>query len=239
MKPEGEGTKRRGRPRSGRAVDRSLPRDEEILKIAGQILFAYGRNGTTLEEIAREAGIVPNSLYYYFESRQRLYERLIDSVMTVVRETVAPPDEASPEAQLAAIAYQGIELVVRNPVELGILNRHIVHMPGAIGEQARSSLREACLRIRDAIVAGQTLGTIAPGDPSLLAAMAVSSIASLSDWLATADRADVSYDMGLDLDPVEVQSEAMLQSAVLFVLAGIGVRDPAAAVRQLPPRPQP
>ena len=65
--PDG-GQRRRGRPRHGKAVDRNLPRDEELLKIAAEVFFRQGYDGTKLDDIAREAGIVKAPLSLVFAS---------------------------------------------------------------------------------------------------------------------------------------------------------------------------
>jgi AcrR family transcriptional regulator len=175
---------------------------------------------------------VPNSLYYYFKSKQHLYERVIESIMSVVRDGARVKGQKSPEASLAAIVHQAVELVVRNPVETGILYRHLFHVPGPIGEQARSGRRETILRIRKAIAAGQARGTIKLGNPALLAAMACASIAAPADWLATVDRADVTYGTELTLEMEGLTPEEVIDTIVEFILAGIGVCDPRAAMTE-------
>src|SRR3546814_6062540 len=70
--PEAPPARRRGRPRQGKAMARNLPRDEEILKIAAEVLYKKGFDSARLDDIAREAGIVKGSLYHYFGSKEEI-----------------------------------------------------------------------------------------------------------------------------------------------------------------------
>src|SRR5262245_22773000 len=70
----------RGRPRHGDPVARDLARDEEILRIAAEVIWKKGFAGAKLDDIAAAAGIVKGSLYHYFESKEEIYDRLIKNV---------------------------------------------------------------------------------------------------------------------------------------------------------------
>ena len=50
-----------------------------ILAAAARAFAARGLHGTTIDDIARETGFAPSSLYRYFPSKQDLHRALIDS----------------------------------------------------------------------------------------------------------------------------------------------------------------
>ncbi len=51
---------------------------EEIKKAASKIFATYGYGKTTLEDIASSLKMKKNSLYYYFESKEALFQELLE-----------------------------------------------------------------------------------------------------------------------------------------------------------------
>ncbi len=50
---------------------------EEVLQSAANIFFAKGFHATTIEDVARDVGILKGSLYYYIKSKDDLLFRLL------------------------------------------------------------------------------------------------------------------------------------------------------------------
>jgi AcrR family transcriptional regulator len=50
---------------------------EKILKAAGPVLKKYGLGGTTIEAIAKEAGVDRATIYYYFEDKSAIFREAI------------------------------------------------------------------------------------------------------------------------------------------------------------------
>ncbi|MBN1107582.1 MAG: TetR/AcrR family transcriptional regulator [Bacteroidales bacterium] len=48
-----------------------------VITIAGQIFSRYGFRKTTMEEIARELKMGKSSIYYYFESKEEIFEAVV------------------------------------------------------------------------------------------------------------------------------------------------------------------
>ena len=55
----------------------SNPREQRILDSAAKLIVHYGYDKTTMDEIAREAGVSKGALYLHFRSKQALFEALI------------------------------------------------------------------------------------------------------------------------------------------------------------------
>jgi len=202
------GKRQRGRPRQGPAVARHLPRDEEILKIAAQVFFAQGYEGAKLEDIAREAGIVKGSLYHYFESKEHLYERLLEQIVELVDVEVAAGSDRPPAERLAELVRSEVRLVANNPVEIGIIGRHLVHMEGEIGEWARGFRQNFVERVREIIEQGQLEGAFRRGDAATMSAFILGSITVLAEWYRPEGRLGV---------------EEIADEMTAFVLDGVGV----------------
>ncbi len=49
----------------------------EILKAAEQVFQKWGSNKTTMEDIAREAGKGKSTLYYYYQSKEEIFDAVV------------------------------------------------------------------------------------------------------------------------------------------------------------------
>lgn len=54
-------------------------RRQRILAVAQRLLTRNGSRGTTLERIAREAGVTPAGLLHHFESKEKLLHAVLDA----------------------------------------------------------------------------------------------------------------------------------------------------------------
>lgn len=54
--------------------------EDKILSSARKIFLLYGYHGTTIEKIAKDAGVSKAIVHYYFRSKDRLYEKLIGNI---------------------------------------------------------------------------------------------------------------------------------------------------------------
>lgn len=201
----------RGRPRQGRAVARDLPRDEEILKIASEIFYRQGYEGTKLDDIANAAGIMKGSLYHYFDSKEQIYDRVLHNLVGTFSLEEELESPGSPEQHLDHIIAARIKQAATHPLETGILSRQVVRMDGAVGDWARAYRRNHLEVIRALILAGQKTGSFGPGDPNLLAAAVLSFIVGVSDWY----RPDGP-----------VPPDELVEQLTAFVMAGLRADDP-------------
>jgi len=86
-----------GGPQSGAALHSETRsgddagRRGQIVSAAAAVLARQGYGGTSLKDVAREAGVAPGLLHYYFESKQEL---LLDVVVRMEREMISDWQEA-------------------------------------------------------------------------------------------------------------------------------------------------
>ncbi len=59
-------------------MDKFQEKRNQIKEAGGRLFATYGFKKTTLEDIAGEVGIKKNSLYYYFESKDAIFDELIN-----------------------------------------------------------------------------------------------------------------------------------------------------------------
>lgn len=174
---------KRGRPRQGRAVARELPRDQELLRIAAEVLWEKGFTGTRLDDIAAEAGISKGSLYHYFDSKDQILERLVANILgTLAGDVVITRRGLAPTERLRRIAEQWIEQAAEHPLEVALLNRELVNLKGPAGEWARAVRRDNLALLREIIEEGQATEEFRPADTNILAHQIIGSIGALTDW---------------------------------------------------------
>ncbi len=56
----------------------------EILESAARAFARKGFHGTSIDDVAREAGMSPSSLYRYFDGKEALYRALVNNIAEVV-----------------------------------------------------------------------------------------------------------------------------------------------------------
>jgi AcrR family transcriptional regulator len=92
-----------GTPTSGERLARA-ERERLMLEAAGEAFATHGFHGSSMEEIARAAGITKPMLYRYFGSKEGLYAAYLRMTGHELIERVRAPDTRgrSPQARLSA-----------------------------------------------------------------------------------------------------------------------------------------
>lgn len=204
--PEMPPARRRGRPRQGKAMARNLPRDEEILKIAAEVLYRKGFDSARLDDIAREAGIVKGSLYHYFGSKEEIFERLVSNVRGRINFEEEVKGKAPADARLEHLLRTRLETTVEYPLEIGLLVRELVRLPGPAGDWAREDPKRYFVAIRQIIIQGQKEGSFRAVDPDIVASVILGILAHLPSW----------YRLGGRIEP-----DALVEEITDFILTGL------------------
>ena len=120
----------------------------EILSACVRVLSAKGLSGTTMEEVAREAGYATGSLYNYFPSKDDLLIAVCDQVheymIDVLRSPV--PTGTSFPARLRFVQDRFIETVEKNREVHITLER--LQFSAAMAEHFRSKLETTRALVR-------------------------------------------------------------------------------------------
>ena len=135
---------------------------DAILAAAERVFGRAGFQDAKMTEIGREAGLAPATLYNYFDSKERIFQSLLDlrgQELIDRLETVALP-ERDPEKRLLAVIRAGLEWLderrgmFRIIVELGGLPgvRRVTGQDPALPHERFLSAYERVLR--DAVEAG-------------------------------------------------------------------------------------
>ncbi|MCS7228918.1 MAG: TetR/AcrR family transcriptional regulator [Candidatus Kryptonium sp.] len=75
---------------------------DEIVEIAREIFARFGFKKTTMEEIAKAVKKAKSSLYYYFQSKEEVFQAVIEQEAQVLREKIekAISQENTPQGKL-------------------------------------------------------------------------------------------------------------------------------------------
>jgi len=117
-------------PPLDRTVDRSAETRTRILDAALRVFASDGLAGARTEQIAVAAGVNKALLYYYFESKEKLYLAALESVATRVRDSsmAAMKREASPGERLLRTALNHFDRVLTQREFQSLMQQEMIRM---------------------------------------------------------------------------------------------------------------
>ncbi len=174
----------------GTPVWADLPRDEAILRAAAETFYRCGFDGTTLDDIARDAGIGRTSLYHYFDSKEEIYERLVNNVIGSFDVQEELSRDIPAEERLERLVRARLEQTTTHPIEVGLISRRLVRMEGSVGEWARRFRRREFDSLRELIMQGQRDRRFRDGDPDIMAATVMGLMVQVCEWYRPSGRVD-------------------------------------------------
>jgi AcrR family transcriptional regulator len=147
----------------------------ELLRSAINVFARNGFSGASVRAITREAGANLGAVTYHFGSKQRLYEAVIESLVTPVaaRLQEASGAEGSPLDRAQNVVRQLLETVGNRP-QLAAIVLHELSLDRPLPEAARRWIETLYGTLIGLVQEGQRAGDIVPGDPRLLAASVLS-----------------------------------------------------------------
>jgi len=118
-------------PQREESVRRQVRRTS-ILEVSAKLFATRGFVGTTVRDIADEAGLLSGSLYYYFDSKEdiadALLSRLLDFLWARYQEVVDSP--LAPRAKLEGIVRVSLEGIDHFPHEVALFQKEGPYLAG-------------------------------------------------------------------------------------------------------------
>jgi len=156
-------------------AERSARSRSALLEAAARGLSGYGYGHLRLEEVAREAGYTRGALYHQFEDKADLALAVIDWVNeNWLREVGEPAEqESDPVAELIALA-RGHAVFCRRDIARVVMALR-VEFGGhdhPVGREIERISETAVKRVARLIQAGRSDGSIPPGPPARVVALA-------------------------------------------------------------------
>lgn len=77
----------------GRTSDN--PTRERILRVAGSLFLTHGYAATGIDQISKQAGISPPTIYWHFQSKEALLAEFLKTTVTKLKDAVYPQVSAN------------------------------------------------------------------------------------------------------------------------------------------------
>jgi AcrR family transcriptional regulator len=120
-----------------------VERAGRILDAAARLLLRYGHNRTTINDIAREAGVAKGSVYAHWRSRELLFLALLRREQAAVRIEVRDRLRAAGRpADLELVLAESVRAHQRNPLVTAVLTRNTE----ILGDLAKATAEEGSPR---------------------------------------------------------------------------------------------
>jgi TetR/AcrR family transcriptional regulator, cholesterol catabolism regulator len=172
------------RPRKGRhnrKQSKPTTRLEEVLQSAANIFFAKGYHATSIEDVARDVGMLKGSLYYYIKSKDDLLFRLLlagieDSDAHIARQ-IDP--QSDPVEQLERAIRAQIDYIIENRVQFGLFLHEFDSLSGKRQHKLISVMSRYNSRFVELVRRAQEQGQLIQGEPWII----VNGILGMCNWL--------------------------------------------------------
>lgn len=172
------------RPRKGaRDPKQAKPatRLEEVLQSAANIFFAKGFHATSIEDVARDVGMLKGSLYYYIKSKDDLLFQLLlagieDGDAFIAKQIDLQGD---PVEQLERAIRAQIDYIIQHRVPFGLFLHEFDSLSGKRQHKLISVMSRYNSRFVDLVRRGQAHGKLMAGEPWII----VNGILGMCNWL--------------------------------------------------------
>jgi AcrR family transcriptional regulator len=199
------------RPRNAPRGDRKTKpatRLEEVLRSAANIFFSKGFHATSIEDVARDVGMLKGSLYYYIKSKDDLLFQLLMAGIEDGDAFIAQQIDVTrdPVEQLERAIRAQINYIIQNKVPFGLFLHEFDSLSGKRQHKLISVMSRYNSRFVELVRRGQEQGKLMEGEPWII----VNGILGMCNWLYR------WYDTDHVSDPEEVK-----QIFVKMILGGI------------------
>jgi AcrR family transcriptional regulator len=168
---------------AGRSSSKSKPgtRLQEVLQSAANIFFAKGFHATSIEDVARDVGMLKGSLYYYIKSKDDLLFQLLLAGIEDGDAYIAQHIdlEGEPVQQLECAIRAQIDYIIQNKVPFGLFLHEFDSLSGKRQHKVISVMSRYNNRFVDLVKRGQQQGKLIEGEPWLI----VNGILGMCNWL--------------------------------------------------------
>ena len=163
------------------SLSKPATRLEEVLQSAANIFFAKGFHATSIEDVARDVGMLKGSLYYYIKSKDDLLFQLLlagieDGDAFIARQIDVAGD---PVEQLERAIRAQIDYIIQNKVPFGLFLHEFDSLSGKRQHKLISVMSRYNSRFVELVRRGQQQGRLIDGEPWLI----VNGILGMCNWL--------------------------------------------------------
>jgi len=187
---------------------------DRIVRCATRLFAQKGYNGVSVREIVEAAGITKPTLYYYYPSKEMLFERIIlDSLEELRGQLESVAKQPGPiSGRLLEICRVHFEFAQRNAEHCQLVhNLCFSHESDLIHFDFDAYFKRNTEMVRDVIAEGIASKELRAGDPWLMALVFVGAMHM--------------FIMAMLRDPSAIPSEGLAEIVVETALKGLGSRE--------------
>jgi AcrR family transcriptional regulator len=148
-----------------------------LLKAAFAVVTEKGYFETTVDEVARRAGVAKGTVYLYFKDKPAIYIGLVDwlleQALATIAEVVARP--ISPRRRLEELFSTWASGMMSNPGVMALLSMENVNQSSTVMRRLRKHVLPRMLEMEDAVAGvlrqGIEQGEFRPVEPRVAATM--------------------------------------------------------------------
>ena len=168
--------------KSGRkSKTKSGTRLEAVLRSAANIFFAKGFHASSVEDVARDVGMLKGSLYYYIKSKDDLLFQLllagIEDGDAYIARNIDP--KGDPVEQLERAIRAQIDYIIQNKVPFGLFLHEFDSLSGKRQHKLTAVMSRYNNRFVELVQKGQQQGKLMKGEPWII----VNGLLGMCNWL--------------------------------------------------------
>jgi AcrR family transcriptional regulator len=181
-------TKNETKKQTKKQTRRKTERPAEILDAAFEEFVKNGYAATRLEDVAARAGVTKGTIYFYFETKERVFEEMIRRASMALFPDIngyAAKLEGSCTSRLRDLivfVYRRIADEKTSRETLRFLIAEGARFPDLVGRHYDEFVQPVIARFQDILAAGVAAGEFRPSPATLFAEIVLSPALLLSLW---------------------------------------------------------
>lgn len=199
-------------------------RNQQLILQAASLEFAArGFDATQTRDIAARAGVPKANLYYYFQSKEKLYAQvLLRFVEPLLNASAALRESDDPALGLQAYIHARIRIIEDNPLSSKVFSHELLFGGKHLPQECQDLLQTEARRNVDCLRSWIDRGLLAPTDPEHL---------MLFIWSATRTYTNLSWQMSLITGKATPDAADYASAASTITRMVLGGALPASAKR--------
>jgi len=138
----------------------------QILEAALEVFSTYGFRGSTIDQIASQAGLSKPNLLYYFDSKEAIHARLLERLLENWLDPLKTLDpDGDPVEEILDYVLRKLEMARDYPRESRLFANEILQGAPRIMDQISGPLKTLVDEKAGVIAAWSKAGRLAPVDP--------------------------------------------------------------------------
>ncbi|NOT57633.1 MAG: TetR/AcrR family transcriptional regulator [Deltaproteobacteria bacterium] len=179
-------------PRDGKEEPTSSRRtviEEHLLDVAAKQFASTGYRQTTLEEIARHAGIAKASMYRYFENKQELLAKIFVKVATTFTTSLQPilTTTLPPEEKLRRAVRHLLHTIGENVSFFTVFYSEEGDLPSKLRAEVMETRQRLAANLESILLEGMEHGSFRALDAKLIVYAIVGMCGWLHKWYGTGE----------------------------------------------------